>query len=38
MVNLLHRYGAQNNPYTKAMDSGDEGMKQLLDQLKEQYD
>jgi hypothetical protein len=38
MLNLLHRYGARDNPYTKAMDSWDERLKRLTDRLKEQFD
>jgi hypothetical protein len=37
MLNLLQRFGAQENPYTKATDSWDEQMKQLTDRLKEQF-
>jgi hypothetical protein len=38
MVNLLHRYGAQDNPYRKATDPWDEQLKRLTDRLKEQFD
>jgi hypothetical protein len=38
MVNLLHRYGAEDNPYTKARDPWDERLKMLTDRLKEQFD
>jgi hypothetical protein len=38
MLNLLHRYGAQDNPYRKATDPWDEQLKRLTDRLKEQFD
>jgi hypothetical protein len=38
MLNLLHRYEAQDNPYTKATDPWDERMKRLTDRLKDEFD
>jgi hypothetical protein len=38
MVNLLHRYGARENPYPRTMDPWDERLKRLTDRLKDQFD
>lgn len=38
MVKLLHRFGAQDNPYTRELDRWDEQMKRLTDRLRDQFD
>jgi hypothetical protein len=38
MLNLLERFGARSNPYTKAADPWDDRMKQLTDRLRDRFD